>query len=159
MPDDDKPKRHYVLWIDDDRLLLKHSIENLNDRMIDCTVCDDFDKALEIIEEKLNDIDLVLIDVMMRPSECLKGLPTKHGFEAGLRFVDLLDSEVRYDRLDLLIYTNSRTDDPYYPKPVPGVTGESRGSDRESVEVVKKGKYKARKFAEFVHGRIHRNGQ
>lgn len=134
----------FVLWIDDDGLLLGHPMENLRNAGIDCRLCQDVDLASKVIRDEEDKISIILIDVMMRPGECLIGYDTRHGFETGLRFIDYLEDQNLAKDIKKLIYTNAAVTSPYRP---------SRSKSLE-VKVVQKGRFKGLRFPKFLQGEI-----
>jgi len=149
-------QRGFVLWIDDDHLLLKYPVEYLEGRGIGCEVCDDFDAALRFIKadekEEVGRIDLILIDVMMQPSPILDRYGTNDGFESGLRFIDLLTEGGIATGMKKIIYTNCKPDGTVYKSQFKEKL--SQQLDTRGTKIVRKGKFKARQFADFIEREI-----
>ena len=142
----------FVLWIDDDGLLLGHPVENLNDLDIKCVVSEDFDRAVDIIKTKGNQISLILIDVMMAPGKCLEEYDCQNGFQSGLRFIDYMANENIARDVKKIIYTNSNTKGPYIP--IIRSNNYNENTNLSAIKVIKKGKYKALEFAKFISKEI-----
>ena len=137
----------FVLWIDDDRLLLGHSVVSLDEVGVNCVICDNFDRALEIIQRESDRISLMIVDVMMRPAEFLQSYNTKKGFESGLRFLDYLATNDLGGHIPKILYTNSKLSGEYQVK----ILGrEYDDPNIEKIKIVKKGKYLADDFADYV---------
>lgn len=137
----------FILWIDDDGLLMGHPMENLRNAGIECRMCQDLDRALEIVEQHSDRVSLMLIDVMMPPAKCLKGYDTRDGFESGLRFIDYMVEKGIAMGVKKIVYTNAPVSSPY--KPLTCKTGEE-----QTIKVVKKGKHKGLRFPKFVLSEI-----
>ena len=99
--------KKFVVWVDDDRLLLSLSITALKEESIDVLSIDNVKDAYKFIKNDPQKIAGIIIDVMMDPGELLADRATRHGLETGYRFADYLSEQDLLKETSLFFLTNA----------------------------------------------------
>ena len=140
----------YLLWVDDDRMLLSHAVSRLKENRIPVRVASTIDEAMAVVASDLANIRGVMVDLMMDPGVGLRNRDHDAGFETGFRFVDWLYENQYLEALPTIILTNKDdVGNAYSPR------GQNAARAAAiSIRVERKAKYKAIKFVRLVKERF-----
>lgn len=95
-----------ILWLDDDinRSSLKNFVETIEEEfeVIRCTNPKD---ALAELEEKIDQINLFIVDIIMPTSNLFDREKVNGGTSTGIELVRLIKNDVKYKKLPVMFYS------------------------------------------------------
>ncbi len=102
-----------ILFIDDERRVMDSYIDYLTLKLspegYDVVFLDTIDPALDFLENRANEIDMIILDVMMPPGTKLDREQTSYGLRTGIVFYDLIRKKLPI--LPILVFTNYSDED------------------------------------------------
>jgi DNA-binding NtrC family response regulator len=75
-----------ILFVDDEIRGVDSYITELHLSGFDVSFQENVDEALRVLEERIDDVDLVILDIMMPPALTFIDMDTQLGLRTGLRF-------------------------------------------------------------------------
>jgi CheY-like chemotaxis protein len=95
-----------ILFVDDDNRYIKSYIEELRYCGYEVIHQNNVDKAIGFVFDKIEDIDLLLLDIMMPPGELFENQDTFYGLRTGLFFLKEV-KELSFNHVfPIVIFTN-----------------------------------------------------
>jgi CheY-like chemotaxis protein len=93
-----------ILFVDDEIRGVDSYITELHLSGFDVSFQENVDEALRVLEERIDDVDLVILDIMMPPALTFIDMDTQLGLRTGLRFYEKIRQEA--PGLPVIILTN-----------------------------------------------------
>jgi CheY-like chemotaxis protein len=95
-----------ILFIDDDIRYIKSYIEELRYCGYEVVHQNSVDKAIDFVLDRMEDIDLLLLDIMMPPGKLFENQDTFYGLRTGLLFLKEIKKMSLNHVFPIMIFTN-----------------------------------------------------
>lgn len=94
-----------ILFIDDERRYMATYVEELKDADYDVEVHTNVDKAYAFFQERADEVELIILDIMMSPGTTFRDEDTEKGLRTGVPFYERVRE--RAPDLPVIILTNA----------------------------------------------------
>ncbi len=94
-----------ILWVDDDGKSLEPFIDELEEADYKIEMAYVPERLLECLEEKLQEINCIIMDIMMPTGELVDMKSSKVGVLTGLELLKILKANPEYKSIPVLIFT------------------------------------------------------